>query len=103
MIGCIYRHPSNDRQHFLETLREQLDNLNNEGKEVFILGDINVDFLKYDDNQTSEYSDMLLDQGFMPLIAKATRLTDHTSTLIDHIYANVLHSCKSGHLLSRCF
>ena len=70
---------SNDHQHFLETLREQLDNLNNKGKEVFILDDINVDFLKYnDDHQTSEYLDMLLDQGFMPLITKATRLTGHT-------------------------
>ena len=98
VIGCIYRHPSNDRQHFLETLREQLENLNNKGKEVFILGDINVDFLKYNyDNQTSEYLDMLLDQGFRPLITKATRLTDHTSTLIDHIYTNVLHKViKAG-------
>ena len=33
---------------------------------------------------------MLLDQGFMALISKGTRLTDHTSTLIDHIYTNVL-------------
>ena len=67
----------------LETLREQLDNLNNKGKEVFILGDINVDFLKYnDDHQTSEYLDMLLDQGFLPLITKATRLMhDHRSYL----------------------
>lgn len=107
VIGCLYRHPSNDRQQFLQTLREQLDNLNNKGKEIFILGDINVDFLKYnDDNQTSEYLDILLDQGFMPLITKATRLTDHTSLLSDHIhiYTNVLHKViKSGHLLSRCF
>ena len=90
MIGCVYWHPSNDRQHFLETLREQLDNLNNKGKEVFILGDINVDFLKYnDDNQTSEYLDMLIDHVFMPLVTKATHLT-YTSTFIDHIYTNVL-------------
>lgn len=25
----------------------------------------------------------------MPMITKATRITDHTSTLIDHIYTNV--------------
>ena len=93
MTGCIYRHPSNDRQYFLETLREQLDKLNNKGKEVFILGDINVDFLKYnDDNQTSEYLDMLLDQGFMQLNTKATRLPDHTSTLIDHIYIQTFYT-----------
>ena len=48
---------------------------------------------------------MLLDQGFMPLITKTTRLTDHTSTLIDHIYTNALHKViyKIWHLFSRCF
>ena len=101
VIGCIYRHPSNDRQHFLETLREQLDNLNNKGKEVCILGDIDVDFLKYnDENQTSaEYLDMLLDQGFMPLITKATRLrSSHTSYLNlnrSYIYKRFTQSYKS--------
>ena len=32
---------------------------------------------------------MLLDQRLMPLITKATRITNHTSTLIDHIYTNI--------------
>ena len=32
---------------------------------------------------------MLLDLSFLPIITKATRITDHTSTLIDHIYTNV--------------
>ena len=33
----------------------------------------------------------------MPLITKATRLTDHTSTLIDHMYTKVLHKAiKAG-------
>ena len=91
VIGCIYRHPSNDRERFLENPKERLDKLNNKGKGVFILGDINIDFLKYNnDNQTSEYLDMLLDQGFARLITKATSLTDHTSTLIDHIYTNAV-------------
>ena len=31
---------------------------------------------------------MLLDQGLMPLITKATRITHHTSALTDHIYTN---------------
>lgn len=32
---------------------------------------------------------MLLDLSFMPLITKATRITNHSSTLIDHICNNV--------------
>ena len=50
---------------------------------------MNIDFLKYcSDNKTSDYLDMLLNQGYLPIVTKATRITDHTSTLIDHIYTN---------------
>ena len=56
---------------------------------MLLLRDVNIDFLKYNkDAQTSEYLDMLFDLGFMLVITKATRVTDHTSSLIDHIYTN---------------
>ena len=63
-----------------------------------ILGDVNIDFLKYsNDAQTSAYLDMFFDLGFMPVITKATRVTDHTSSLIDHIYTNTPEKViKSG-------
>jgi hypothetical protein len=63
-----------------------------------ILGDVKIDFLKYNnDVQTSAYLDMLFDLGFMPVITKATRVTDHTSSLIDHIYTNTPEKViKSG-------
>lgn len=49
------------------------------------------------DNKTSDYLDMLFNIGVMPLITKSTRITDHTSTLIDHIYTNVPHKIlKTG-------
>ena len=72
--------------------------LNNEGCEVYITGDINIDFFRYNtDNQTSEYLDMLLSFGYLPIISKSTRITDHSATLIDHIYTNVPQKVvKSG-------
>lgn len=40
---------------------------------------------------------MLLDSGFMPIITKATPITDHSKTLIDDAYANVPQKVlKSG-------
>ena len=40
---------------------------------------------------------MLFDLGSMPVITKATRVTDHTSSLIDHIYTNTPEKViKSG-------
>ena len=40
---------------------------------------------------------MLLDSGFMPIITKATRITDHSKTSIDHIYTIIPQKVlKSG-------
>ena len=65
---------------------------------MLLLGDVKIDFLKYNkDAQTSEYLDMLFDLGFMSVITKATRVTDHSSSLIDHIYTNTPEKViKSG-------
>ena len=65
---------------------------------MLVLGDINGNLLKYNENkQTSDYLDMLLSLGFMPIITKPTRITDHTATLIDHIYTNTPEKLiKSG-------
>ena len=89
VIGCIYRHPSQNRETFHEAIETKLNLLTDENCEVYIAGDINIYFLKYHtDNKTSDYLDMLLNLGFLPIITKATRITDHTATLIDHIYTN---------------
>jgi len=89
IVGCIYRHPHRDRKDFKENLREKLEYLNRQGYEVYITGDINQDFFHYStDKLTSDYLDMLLNLGYMPIITKATRITDRSATLIDHIYTN---------------
>ena len=89
IISSIYRHPHGTAENFCELLRQKLNHLKNCGYEVYIAGDINIDFYKYhSDKFTSEYLDMLFDLGYMPLITKATRITDHSATLIDHIYSN---------------
>ena len=98
VIGCIYRHPSQNRECFHQAMKSKLEILNNESCEVYITGDINIDFFRYNtDNQTSEYLDMLLNLGYLPIITKPTRITDHSATLIDHIYTNVPQKVvKSG-------
>ena len=102
VIGCICRHPTKDCAILHNALKEQLSNLNNKSKEVFVLGNININLLNYNrDNQTSDYLDMRLDLGYMPLITKATRITDHTAMLIDHIYTNVpQENNKSGNIFN---
>ena len=62
------------------------------------MGDINIDFLKYTShNPTEDYLDMLFTNNFIPLITKPTRITEHSRTLIDHIYTNAdLRTITSG-------
>ena len=98
IIGCVYRHPHSHIGSFHEAMKERLQDLNSTGNQVFILGDININFLQYcHGNRTADYLDMLLDSGFMPVITKATRITNHSKTLIDHIYTNIPHKLlKSG-------
>ena len=60
-----------------------------EKKETYLVGDMNIDLLKCSNHlKTGEYLESLFSHGFLPLITKPTRLTDHSTTLIDHIYAN---------------
>ena len=98
IIGCIYRHPRSNIQAYIEHLDELLRHLNQLKHQVIILGDINIDFLRYVTHQSTErYLDMLYTNNFIPIITKPTRITDHTKTLIDHIYINKsICQVKSG-------
>ena len=84
VIGCIYKHPSTDCAKLHNALKEQLSNLNNKSKEVFVLGDININFLNYNrDNKTSDYLDMLLDLGYMPLRSQKLRVYNRPYCNVD--------------------
>ena len=99
-------------ENFHVVMKERLQDLNNSSKQVIILGDTNIKFLQFcNDNRTVNYLDMLLDSGFMP---KATRITDHSKTSTDRsylLYTDVLQKvlksgiCLAGisdHLLVLC-
>ena len=88
IVGCIYRHPNSDLAEFTAQLNNIIQDLNPRFQ-IYILGDFNIDFLKANVHSlTEEYLDMLFTNGILPIITKATRITDHTATLIDHIYTN---------------
>ena len=97
-MGCVYRHPKSKICEFTERLDALLKYLNQCKYQVVLLGDINIDFLRYITHQmTEKYLDMLYTNNFLPIITKPTRITDHTKTLIDHIYTNMaIDQVKSG-------
>ena len=66
-----------------------LQKISKEKKNVFLLGDFNVDLLKYDKHAgTNEFVDSLSSYMYLPYILHPTRVTGHSETIIDHIFSN---------------
>ena len=91
-VNC-YRSPSGNLDTFFEQLavvQEMMDR--HRSKHVTFLGDFNIDLLKFNDETGSNVSSRLVDQtnnhGYIQIISRPTRITDHSATLIDHIYTN---------------
>ena len=96
LIGSIYRHPGALVEEFTKYLDYLIIKLQNR-YQLYILGDMNIDFLKYNHHtQTEEYLDMLHSNNISPIITKPTRITNYTATLIDHIYTNNTNQMISG-------
>ena len=101
VIGIIYRPntpPRADIDIFCASLLDVIDIISNEKKRCMLMGDCNIDLLKYNTHdKTTEYVDNLLSRGIMPLIHYPTRVTHSTATLLDHMYTNNISlNSKSG-------
>ena len=63
----------------------------------YIPGDMNINLLKHHTHhQTGRYLNMPYSHDLLPVISQPTRITNHTATLIDHIYTNRVNSLVSG-------
>ena len=52
------------------------------------MGDFNIDLLKFQRHDKTKYFiESMLTTGYLPVITKPTRITDHRP-LLDHIYSN---------------
>ena len=89
VLGVIYRHPRYIIKDFSETLSDLLLKLTAEKNDILITGDINIDLLKLDYNDSiREYYNMMNSYGFENYIKASTRITKESNTLIDHFYFN---------------
>ena len=72
------------------TLFEQtLDKLSDCNKEIYLLGDFDIDLLKVDDdNKIDEFYNLISSNFLIPHITLPTRITATSRTLIDNIYSN---------------
>ena len=87
---------------FLEShLKELLRKINKE-KKLILLGDFNIDILKYDTVKDSgDLLDIMTEAFLFPHISSPTRSTTRSRTLIDNIFSNnIEHDTLSGNIIT---
>lgn len=102
IVGVIYRPPNSNVSTFLIKYNELIGKISRENKECYIIGDFNLNLMNYQrHSSTGEFLDGMYTCMFFPLITRPSRLTSHTSTLIDNIFTNHFSdSSKSGLLFT---
>ena len=83
VVGNVYRAPGTSTDNFLRSFDTCLNKITNEKKLCYIMGDFNLDLTNSTHQPTEDFA-----YGLRPLINKPTRITPHSSTLIDNILIN---------------
>ena len=95
IIGCIYRHPNGNIEHFIKQYSNILEQMPMDST-CINGGDINIDLLNINNKDVLSYVTELSLFNFSPKIILPTRITDSTCTLIDHIFLK-LSKKKQGY------
>ena len=101
IVRCIYCHPHTDLNEFNDYyINNLLAKLSKENKTVFLLGDLNMDLLKYDQHSlTNNFLDFLSSQILLPHIVQPTIKRNNSKTLIYNTYLNeITPNNKSGNI-----
>ena len=108
LVTTIYR-PLNSSHDFFENFEKLVKAIDDENKEMYILGDLNCDMLKTESNTPTKKIKSLYElYQLSQVIKETTWVTMTTSSLIDHIVTNtpkkssdsgVIHTGISDHSL----
>ncbi len=85
LVGSMYR-PPDAKIEWNDRFEKFIDQIINTGKEIVLLGDINTNLMHVHEN--TRWSNFITSLGLSQLITAPTRVTENSSTLIDHIYTN---------------
>jgi hypothetical protein len=93
--------PSQQLDRYMEKFSLLLSNLSATNRTSYVFLDANINLLNLHLPDVSNYMNAILDNSFLQIISKATRIHNDSSTLIDHVLSNErsLHFC-SGTLVT---
>ena len=110
IVGVLYRPPKSNVDNYLTYFDSLLKRLSKENKQIYLLGDYNLDLLKVNSNKVLSIMNIISLYGFYVQINIPTRISKTSATLIDNILANtnelqsgVLYSSITDHLPVFCF
>ena len=96
VVGGIYRHPNGNIKHFVSDLENALSSIVLNCT-VIIAGDINIDLIKFNLDDNLLYVTTFMSHGYLPYITLPTRITDFSTTCIDHIFVkDVTKESRTG-------
>ena len=104
MIGNIYHVPKellSDFHTFQEEFDEALELLRTNRSLIYLCDDFNIDLLKINtkDHYNTFYNNLTA-AGYLPRNSLPTRVTNHSTTLIDNIFSTELYNNDSAVLVN---
>ena len=101
-IGGIYRHPNGNVSHFVSGLECVLHKINT-NRTTILAGDINIDIIKFSNKEVMSYMSTLMSFKYLPNITVPSRITQLSTTCIDHIFMKTSHKDKVLNIMSGLF
>ena len=99
IVLAMYRPPDINPKLFIEKLSQLLQQLYKQNKQVFIMGDFNInisEILVTTDKTVNEFYNTFLSYYFYPLINQPTRVHAERKSIIDNIFTNSPNIIRSG-------
>ena len=89
ILGVIYRHPNTPFKSFTHHLCRNIELLNKKNKKFIIVGDANLNLLKYNlVKNITDYVNKLKSSGCNIHCNLPTRIYKNSASCIDHVYSN---------------
>ena len=102
IIG-IYRPPRGSIENFLLSIENLFNSILLNNKFIIFTGDINIDLLDTEGNNTMNYLNLMYSFNLIPTIDKITRYSNNENnifgTILDHIFINKINTYSSGTIL----
>ena len=90
VIAGIYRHPNGTINHFVNDIEATLNKIDDKVTTV-IVGDMNIDIIKFENDNSVNYLTTFLSHRYLLLITLPTRITAFSATCIHHRFIKIFY------------